>query len=84
MFLFGVQSEGSIQDDTNCMLINAYNAAGISRRQVKNVTNFVKNVRIVEIHDHIWSHHKKYIQISTNMTVIGSLIREKGVNISEI
>ena len=44
---------------------------------------FVKNVEIVEFHDHIWNHHEKYIQISTNMPGIGSLIREIDVEISE-
>ena len=39
-------------------------------RQVKNVTNFVKNDRIVEFHDHIWNHHSKYIQINTNIPVV--------------
>ena len=28
--------------------INTYNAAGVSRRQDQNVTNFVKNVNILE------------------------------------
>ena len=47
----------------------------------QNVTNFVKNVNILEYHDHIWNHHEKYIQISINMPGIGSLIREIDVNI---
>ena len=32
----------------------------------------------------IWNHHEKYIQKSTNMPGIGSLIREIDVNKSEI
>ena len=44
-----------------------------------NLTNFVKNVNIVEFHDHIWNHHEKYIEISTNMPGFGSLIREIAV-----
>ena len=48
---------------------------------VKYLTDLVKNVKIVLFHDHIWSHHEKYIQINTNMPVIGSQIREIGVKI---
>ena len=58
--------------------------AGECRWQLKNVTNFVKNVKIVEIHDHIWNHYEKYIEISTNMPGVGSVIRELAVLISEI
>ena len=36
-------------------LINAYNAAGMSRRQDKNVTNLVKNVNILEFGYYIWN-----------------------------
>ena len=50
----------------------------------QNVTNLVKNDDIVELHDHIWNHHDKYIEISTNIPVIGSLIHEIAVKISEI
>ena len=42
---------------------NAFHAASECRRQVKNDTNIVKNVKIVEFHDHIWNHHEKYIEI---------------------
>ena len=51
---------------------------------VKNLTKFVKNVDIVEFHDQIWNHNEKWIQISTNMPGIGSLIREIAVEMSEI
>ena len=44
--------------------INPYYAAGMSRRQVQNVTKIFK---IVEFHDYIWNHNEKCIQISTNM-----------------
>ena len=64
--------------------VNAFHAAGECRRQVKNWTKFVKNVNIVELHGHIWNHHGKCIQQSTNMAVIGSLIREIDINISQI
>ena len=52
---------------------------GECRRQVKNVTNLVKNVKIGEFHDHIWNHNEKCIQISTHMPGIGSFIREIAV-----
>ena len=56
--------------------INAFHAAGECRRQVKNLTNVAKNVKIVEFHYHIWNHHEKCIQISTNMPSIGLVIAE--------
>ena len=43
-----------------------------------------KKVKIVEFHGHIWHHHEKCIQQSTNMPGIGSLIREIDIKISEI
>ena len=56
--------------------IYCFHAAGGCRRQVKNVKNCVKKVKILEFHDHIWNHREKYIQKRTNMPGIGSLIRE--------
>ena len=50
----------------------------------KNCTKMVKKVKIVEFHDHIWNHHEKCIQISTNMPGSGSLICEIHVKITEI
>ena len=40
----------------------------------------------MECQDHniIWNHHEKYIEISTNMPVIGSVIREIAVKMSEM
>ena len=38
----------------------------------------------MEFHDHIWNHNEKYIQISTNMPGIGSLICEIAAKISEM
>ena len=32
--------------------------------------------KIVEFHDHIWNHHDKCIQISTNMPSIGLVVPE--------
>ena len=37
----------------------------------------------MKFHRHIWSHHAKWIEISTNMPGIGSLIREIHVKIEE-
>ena len=62
-------------------VINTYNAAGVSRRQHQNVTNFVKNVNILEFGSYIWNHYEKCIQKSPNMPGIGSLIREIDVKI---
>ena len=56
--------------------VNTYHAAGECRRRVKNLTNLVKNVKIVEFHSHIWNRHEKCIQISTNMPSIGLVIPE--------
>ena len=56
--------------------VNTYHAADESRRQVKCFINLVKNVNILEFHDHIWNHHEKYIEISTNMPSIGLVIPE--------
>ena len=62
-----------------------YNAAaGVSRRQDQNVTNFAKNVNILEFGDYIWNPYEKCIQNSPNMPGIGSLIHEIDVKISEI
>ena len=49
-----------------------------------NVTNFVTNFKIVKFHDHIWNDHEKYIEISTNIPVIGSLFCEIAVKVSEM
>ena len=56
----------------------------VSADDVINLTNCVKYIKIVEFHDHIWDHHEKCFQMSTNMPGIGSLIREIDANISEI
>ena len=50
-------------------MVNAFHAASECRRHVNNVTNFVKNVKIVEFHDPIWN---------------GSVNREIAVTISEM
>ena len=38
---------------------------------------------MLEFHDHIWNHHEKCIQISTNMPGIGSANREVAVKMLE-
>ena len=51
-------------------------------RQLTNLTNLEeKNAKIVEFHHHIWNHHEKYSEISTNIpvAVIGLLISEIAV-----
>ena len=63
---------------------NTYNAAGVSRRQDQNVTNFVTNVNILEFCYYIWNPYEKCIQKSPNMRGIGSLICEIDIKISEI
>ena len=55
---------------------NSNTQIGECRRQVQNLTTFVKNVEIVEFHDHIWNHNEKCIQLSTNMPSIGLVIPE--------
>ena len=63
---------------------NSLHAAGMGRRQFKNVTKVSTKVKIVEYHDKIWNYHEKCIQISTNMPGIGSLIHEIHVKITKI
>ena len=63
--------------------INTFHATGVSRRQVTNFKMFKTNNNL-EFHDHIWKHHEKCIQISTNMSDIGSLFREKAVQMSDL
>ena len=38
---------------------------------------------LLEFHDHIWNHHEKFIQISTNMPGIGLVIPEIPCEMSE-
>ena len=64
------------KDGKFALYLSAFHAAGECRRQVIDVTNFVKNVNIMEFHGHIWNHHEKCIQICTNMPCIGVVIPE--------
>ena len=43
-----------------------------------------KKIKTVEFHDHIWNQHEKYIEISTNMSGMGSVIHELAVKIWDI
>ena len=58
-------------------LVNTYHAVGVSKYP-KMSPNITKYVTIVEIHYHIWNHHGKCIQISTNMPGIGAVSYEIG------
>ena len=64
-------------------LPNTSHTAGEGRRQVKNLTHFVKNVKIVEFHNYIWNQREKCIQISTNMPSIGLVISEIAFEMQE-
>ena len=57
-------------------LNNTYHVAGECRRQEQNVTNVVKNVKIVECPYHIQNPREKCIQIGTNMPCVGLVIPE--------
>ena len=81
---FAILSSGHTDGQIANNEYNAFQTAGECRRQVKEWTKFVKNVEIVEFHDHMWHHNEKCIQISTNMPGIGSYIREIAVEISEM
>ena len=56
----------------------------MSRLRDQNVTNFVKNVNILEFGYYILNPYEKCIQKSPNMPGIGSLIHEIDVKISQI
>ena len=75
------EMSGSVVCSHACHVVsvNAFHVTGECRRQVNKLTNLVKNVKILEFHDHIWNNREKYIAISINMTVIGSQIREIAV-----
>ena len=66
------------------MDINTYRAAREGRQHVQNCKRIVQKLNIIEFHDHIWNHHEKCIQISTNMPSIGSVICEIGFEFQEI
>ena len=57
------------------ILQNRDHTARMRRRQVKHFPTFLKNIIILEFHDHILNHHEISIQISIDMPGIGSLIR---------
>ena len=66
------------------ILILSMRQASVDDRS-KIVNKIVKiKIKIVEFHGYIWNRREKYIQKSTNMSGIGSLIREIDVTNSEI
>ena len=66
-------------------IFDIYHTAGMmNRRHVQNVPTFLKNTNSFEFHDHIWNHQEKCIQMSTNMTGIGSLIRSNSKKFERI
>ena len=71
-------TDTTAQNVSNVSLMLSKRQESVSRWQVKNLTNVVKNFKIVEFQDYIWNHHEKYIEIITNMPVIGSQIRDIG------
>ena len=66
------------------MFLNAFHAAGRVQTTGQIFHKIFKIDNILEFHDHIWNHHSKCIQKSTNMPGIGSLIREMDVKMPEI
>ena len=44
----------------------------------KIIHKIIKNVKIQKFDYHIWNHHEKCIDLSTNMPSIGSVIYEIG------
>ena len=61
----------SVSSFSKLCVLNTYNAAGVSRRQDQNVTNFVTNINILEFGYYIWNPYEKCIQKSPNMPGIG-------------
>ena len=62
--------------------INTHHAAG-AQTTARKCHKIVKNVNIIEFRSYIWNQGGKYIQISTNMPSIGSIIPETAVDILE-
>ena len=63
------------------LMLSTRQASADDRSYIFNT--FCKNVNILEFHGHIWNHHEKCIQQSTNMPGIGLLIREIDIKMSE-
>ena len=59
------------------------NVTKLSRQQVQNFTKIIKSVKIIECHCYVLDHHKKCIEISTNMPTIGLFFRETGLKMWE-
>ena len=62
---------------------NTYHAAGVSRRQVKNVTKSSIKFNILDFGDYICNKLEKCIKISTNMPNIGVVICELGFKLQD-
>ena len=67
-------------------MVNRWPRGNFTTQQASadDISKNIKNVKIVEFHCHIWNHREKYIQISTNMLSIGSIICEIGFKIENI
>ena len=48
---------------------------------VKKAKTLINKSKLSNLHDHICNHHEKYIEISTKMPVVDSLIRELALTI---
>ena len=66
----------------NGYLLNTYLAAGVYTSKIS--LHFFKNLNSFKFDYHIWIHHGKCIQISTNMPSIGLEIPEIGVEIRNL
>ena len=53
----------SIQMQLNCLTVNTYDAAGVSRRSVQHFVKIDKYVNIIELHYYISNQNGKSIQI---------------------
>ena len=65
-----------VRGETKYIIPPYPHAVILSTRQASadnRFTNVVKHVKIVEFHDHVWNHHEKYMQKSTNTHGIDSL-----------
>ena len=57
------------------------------RREQKPHSEFtpkLKTVKLLKLYYYMWNHREKCIQMGTNMSGIGALIREIDIDLSEI
>ena len=59
-------------------MLNILHTSGIMQTPVHKISQIHLSilVKIFEFHDHIWNHHYKCIQMSTNMPTIGQVFHE--------